>query len=82
MIVSHDMKDVADNIDDYNSGDQSINGNSFAAYAGILNQAWNTGIVANTQAGTNIAASASITFGTNSSGGGGGSQDSDGHNGH
>ncbi len=62
VVVGHDEKDLVDNVNGYDSGDNSVNNNAFAAYAGILNQAWNTGIAANTQAGTNIAASASINF--------------------
>ena len=69
VIVGHDMKDVVDNVDGYDSGDQNVQGNSFAAYAGILNQAWNTGIAANTQAGTNIAASAQVNFANSSNSG-------------
>ena len=63
----------------YNSGDNSVNDNAFAACAGIANQAWNTGINANTQAATNIAAQGTVNFGVNSgdssSGGGGGGAD-------
>jgi hypothetical protein len=61
----------------YNSGNNSVNDNAFAAYAGILNQAWNTGINANTQAATNIAAQGTVNFGVNSGSGaaGGGSGD-------
>ena len=69
VIVGHDMKDVVDNVDGYDNGDQNVQGNSFAAYAGILNQAWNTGIAANTQAGTNIAASAQVNFANSSNSG-------------
>lgn len=36
--------------------------NAFAAYAGILNSAWNTGVNANTQVATNIAAQGTVTF--------------------
>jgi hypothetical protein len=59
----------------YNSGDNSVSNNAFAAFAGIANQAWNTGINANTQAATNIAAQGTVNFGVNSgadSGAGGG----------
>jgi hypothetical protein len=69
-IVGHDMYAMVDNVNQYNSGNNSVRGNAFAAYSGILNQAWNTGLVANTQAGTNIAASAEINFATNSGAGG------------
>ena len=47
----------------YSSGNNQVQGNAFAAYAGILNQAWNTGINANAQAATNIAARGTVTFG-------------------
>tara|TARA_R110000772_G_scaffold102435_1_gene203185 strand:+ start:2572 stop:3081 length:510 start_codon:yes stop_codon:yes gene_type:complete len=60
----------------YNSGDNSVYGSAFAAFAGILNQAWNTGINSNAQAGTNIAAQGTINFGDGAAaapaGGGGG----------
>lgn len=60
----------------YNSGDNYVRGNAFAAFAGILNQAWNTGINSNAQAATNIAAQGSINFGDGAgeaaAGGGGG----------
>lgn len=69
VVVGHDEKDLVDNVDGYDSGTQSVDGNAFAAYAGILNQAWNTGIAANTQAGTNIAASATVSFSSSSNGG-------------
>lgn len=47
----------------YNSGDNSVNNNAFAAFAGISNNAWNTGLNANTQAATNIAAMGTVNFG-------------------
>jgi hypothetical protein len=47
---------------DYRSGSNSVNGSAFAAYAGILNQGWNTGINSNAQAATNIAAVGTVTF--------------------
>ncbi len=50
------------NNSNYDSGDNTVNGNAFAAYAGILNQAWNTGISANAQAATNVAARGTVTF--------------------
>lgn len=60
----------------YNSGENHINGSAFAAYAGILNQAWNTGINSNAQAASNIAAQGTINFGDGgaapAAGGGGG----------
>ncbi len=46
----------------FSSGSNSINGSAFAAYAGILNQAWNTGLASNAQAATNIAAQGTVTF--------------------
>ncbi len=48
---------------DNSSGDNSVSGNAFAAYAGILNNAWNTGISSNAQAATNMAARGTVTFG-------------------
>jgi hypothetical protein len=48
---------------DYSSGNNSVGDNAFAAYAGILNQGWNTGINSNAQAATNIAARGTVTFG-------------------
>jgi hypothetical protein len=62
VVVGHDEKDLVDNVAGYTSGNDSVRGNAFAAYAGILNQAWNTGIAANTQAGTNIAATGNVNF--------------------
>lgn len=47
---------------DYSSGDNSVNGSAFAAFSGILNQGWNTGINANAQAATNVAARGTVTF--------------------
>lgn len=55
----------------YHSGSQSVNDNAFAAFAGISNAAWNSGINANTQAATNIAAQGTINFGVSGSNGGG-----------
>jgi hypothetical protein len=46
----------------YNSGDNNVSGNAFAAYAGILNNAWNTGINSNAQAASSIAARGTVTF--------------------
>lgn len=48
---------------DNKSGANSVNGNAFAAYAGILNNSWNTGINSSAQAATNVAARGSVTFG-------------------
>jgi hypothetical protein len=77
-VVDLDGEDESDTAVGYNSGDNSVNNNAFAAYAGILNQAWNTGINANTQAATNIAAQGTVNFGVNSgegAGAGGGDDD-------
>jgi hypothetical protein len=77
-VVDLDGEDDSDTAVGYNSGNNSVNGNAFAAFAGIANQAWNTGINANTQAATNIAAQGTVNFGVNSgagAGGGGGDDD-------
>ncbi len=77
-VVDLDGEDSTETAVGFNSGSNSVSDNAFAAYAGILNQAWNTGINANTQAATNIAAQGTVNFGVNSgeaagsSGGGGG----------
>ncbi|MBR0551853.1 hypothetical protein [Stakelama marina] len=71
MNINHHLDEVVDmdGADDrrasvgYNSGSQSVNDNAFAAFAGISNAAWNSGINANTQAATNIAARGTINFG-------------------
>lgn len=56
---------VVEDLDgDYESGDNTVRGSAFAAFAGILNQAWNTGINSNAQAGTNIAAVGEVSFDT------------------
>jgi hypothetical protein len=68
-VVDLDGEDESATAVGYNSGDNSVNDNAFAAYAGILNQAWNTGINANTQAATNIAAQGEVNFGVNSGAG-------------
>lgn len=47
---------------DYSSGNNSVAGGAFAAYSGILNQGWNTGINSNAQAATNIAARGTVSF--------------------
>ena len=47
----------------FNSGNNAVRDNAFAAYAGILNAAWNTGINTNAQAATNIGAQGTVTFG-------------------
>jgi hypothetical protein len=77
-VVDLDGEDESPTAVGYNSGSNSVNDNAFAAFAGIANQAWNTGINANTQAATNIAAQGTVNFGVNSgadSGAGGGGAD-------
>lgn len=69
-VVDLDGLDEPETAVGYNSGSNSVNDNAFAAYAGILNQAWNTGINANTQAATNIAAQGTVNFGANAGDGG------------
>ena len=54
-----------------------MRGNAFAAFAGISNNAWNTGINANTQAATNIAAYGQVSFAANGSDAGGGAPGGD-----
>ena len=71
-VVDLDGEDDSETAVGYNSGNNAVSGNSFAAFAGILNVAWNTGINANAQAATNIAATGSVTFGGGGAGGGGG----------
>ena len=71
-VVDLDGEDDSDTAVGYNSGNNSVRGNAFAAYAGILNAAWNTGINANTQAATNIAAQGTVSFGDSAPAGGGG----------
>ena len=74
-VVDLDGEDGSETAVGYNSGDNSVYGSAFAAYAGILNQAWNTGINANTQAATNIAAEGTVNFGVGGSTSSGGSGD-------
>ncbi|MFZ5705950.1 MAG: hypothetical protein ACOY5R_11880 [Pseudomonadota bacterium] len=74
-VVDLDGEDDSDTAVGYNSGNNSVRGNAFAAYAGILNTAWNTGINANTQAATNIAAQGTVSFGDSAPAGGGGGGD-------
>ena len=71
-VVDLDGEDGTETAVGYNSGNNSVRGNAFAAYAGILNAAWNTGINANTQAATNIAAQGTVSFGDSAPAGGGG----------
>ncbi|MCC6478311.1 hypothetical protein [Sphingorhabdus sp.] len=78
-VVDLDGEDDSPTAVGYNSGSNSVNDNAFAAFAGIANQAWNTGINANTQAATNIAAQGTVNFGVSqgaaAAGGGGGDAD-------
>lgn len=77
-VVDLDGEDGSETPVGYNSGSNSINDNAFAAFAGISNNAWNTGINNNTQAATNIAAMGTVNFGVSGccaddgTGGGGG----------
>lgn len=74
-LVDLDGEDESDTAVGYNSGNNSVAGSAFAAYAGILNAAWNTGINSNAQAATNIAAQGTVSFGDSApaaAGGGGG----------
>ena len=75
-VVDMDGEDGTPSPVGYHSGENHINGSAFAAYAGILNQAWNTGINSNAQAASNIAAQGNVNFGdggaTPAAGGGGG----------
>ena len=71
-VVDMDGEDDSDTNVGYQSGNNSVTGSAFAAYAGILNAAWNTGINANTQAATNIAASGTVSFGDSGGNGGAG----------
>lgn len=74
-LVDLDGEDESDTAVGYNSGNNSVSGSAFAAYAGILNAAWNTGINSNAQAATNIAAQGTVSFGDSApaaAGGGGG----------
>ena len=71
-VVDLDGEDDSDTNVGYQSGNNAVRGNAFAAYAGILNQAWNTGINANTQAATNMAARGTVNFGSAGDGDNGG----------
>lgn len=62
-VVDLDGEDGSETAVGYNSGNNAVRDSAFAAYAGILNAAWNTGVNANAQAATNIAAQGSVTFG-------------------
>lgn len=68
-VVDMDGEDGTPSPVGYHSGNNVVGGNAFAAYAGILNQAWNTGINSNAQAATNIAAQGTVNFGTGGAGG-------------
>ena len=74
-LVDLDGEDDTETAVGYNSGNNSVSGSAFAAYAGILNAAWNTGINSNAQAATNIAASGTVSFGDSAPAGGGGGGD-------
>lgn len=74
-LVDLDGEDDTDTAVGYNSGNNNVSGSAFAAYAGILNAAWNTGINSNAQAATNIAASGTVSFGDSAPAGGGGGED-------
>jgi hypothetical protein len=62
--ISNSAMDKVVDIDDgaYNSGDNSVNNSAFAAFAGILNQSWNTGVNANAQAANNLAVQGNTHF--------------------
>jgi hypothetical protein len=62
--VNFGMRDVVDIDEDhgYDSGGNHVNGGAFTAFAGILNQAWNTGIDANNQAANNLAVQGNTHF--------------------
>jgi|FLYM01.1.fsa_nt_gi hypothetical protein len=62
-LIDLDGEDDTETAVGYNSGSNSINDNAFAAFAGISNNAWNTGVNNNTQAATNIAAYGQVSFG-------------------
>ena len=70
-VVDLDGEDDSDTAVGYNSGNNIVRDNAFAAFAGISNAAWNNGINANTQAATNIAAQGTINFGVSGSSGDG-----------
>jgi hypothetical protein len=57
----HNVVDI-DEDHGYDSGGNSVSGGAFAAFAGILNQAWNTGIDANNQAANNLAVQGNTHF--------------------
>ena len=61
--VNFMMDEVVDIGDEYDSGDNTVKDSAFASFAGMLNQAWNTGINANTQAANNVAARGTVSIG-------------------
>ena len=64
--VNKDMGPVVENEKGgYKSGANSVSGGAFAAFAGIQNIAWNTGVDSNAQAASNIAAQGNVRFGSN-----------------
>jgi len=71
-LIDLDGEDDSETAVGYNSGNNVVRDNAFAAFAGINNAAWNTGVNANTQAASNIAAQGTVNFGV---GGGGSSSD-------
>ena len=62
-VVDLDGEDNSDTNVGYQSGDNHVGGNAFAAFAGINSSAWNTGINNNVQSGVNIAAQGNVSFG-------------------
>ncbi len=71
-VVDLDGEDGSETPVGYNSGSNYVRGNAFAAFAGINNAAWNTGINSNAQAATNIAAQGNVNFGVSGSAASGG----------
>jgi hypothetical protein len=53
----------------FRTGDNTVRGNAFSAFAGVLTQNMNTGVNSNAQAATNIAARGTVQFGDNTGGG-------------
>jgi hypothetical protein len=70
-VADFDGEDDTQSTAGYNSGGNSVSGSAFAAFAGILNQSWNTGLNSNAQSATNVAVQGTINF--NEAGDGGGS---------
>jgi hypothetical protein len=65
VIVNLGVKKIVDAGDTgVDTGNNTVSGSAFAAYAGILNAAWNTGINSNAQAATNISAQGNVSFGS------------------